>query len=58
MSNPGSDETIASTVSILSEIPEGLHDRLLLYLEQRPHLDMDKAIVLAISLLLSEGGWE
>lgn len=44
-----------NTVSVLIEISESLHARLLAHLKARPHLDMNEAIVQAISLMLSEG---
>lgn len=47
-----------ATVSILTEIPEQLHDSLQRYLEKHPDWDQDRVFTAAISLFLlqnSEG---
>lgn len=41
-----------STVSILTEIPEQLHDSLKRYLETHPDWDQDRVLTAALSLFL------
>ncbi len=41
-----------STVSILAEIPETLHESLKAYLETHPDLDQDRVFTAAVSLFL------
>ncbi len=41
-----------STVSLLIEIPEVLHESLRTYLEMRPDWDQDRAFTAALSLFL------
>jgi hypothetical protein len=45
-----------ATVSILAEIPEGLHDSLRMYLETHPDWDHDRVFAAALSLFLLQNG--
>ncbi len=45
-----------TTVSILAEIPEELHDALTRYLENHPDWDQDRAFAAALSLFLLQNG--
>jgi Protein of unknown function (DUF2811) len=45
-----------STVSILAEIPEALHESLSLYLETHPDWDQDRVFTAALSLFLLQNG--
>ncbi|OLP15510.1 hypothetical protein BST81_25930 [Leptolyngbya sp. 'hensonii'] len=48
-----------TTVSILAEIPESLHESLKSYLETHPDWDQDRIFTAALSLfLLQNGGCE
>jgi Protein of unknown function (DUF2811) len=50
---PHTDELPAATVSILAEIPEGLHEKLLSYLNKNPHADQD-SIFTALAQFLNQ----
>lgn len=45
-----------TTVSILAEIPEELHDTLAQYLETHPDWDQDRLFAAALSLFLVQNG--
>ncbi|HEY9906079.1 MAG TPA: DUF2811 domain-containing protein [Thermosynechococcaceae cyanobacterium] len=45
-----------TTVSILAEIPEGLHDALTGYLESHAAWDQDRLFAAALSLFLLQNG--
>lgn len=45
-----------STVSILAEIPEVLHESLKAYLETHPDWDQDRVFAAALSLFLLQNG--
>ncbi len=45
-----------TTVSILAEIPEGLHEALTRYLETHPDWDQDRVFTAALSLFLLQNG--
>jgi hypothetical protein len=45
-----------STVSILAEIPEELHETLRNYLETHPDWDQDRVFAAALSLFLLQNG--
>ncbi|HEY9884231.1 MAG TPA: DUF2811 domain-containing protein [Thermosynechococcaceae cyanobacterium] len=45
-----------TTVSILAEIPEELHNALTLYLETHPDWDQDRVFAAALSLFLLQNG--
>jgi predicted TPR repeat methyltransferase len=45
-----------TTVSILAEIPEELHNALALYLETHPDWDQDRVFAAALSLFLLQNG--
>lgn len=45
-----------TTVSILAEIPEELHNALTRYLENHPDWDQDRAFAAALSLFLLQNG--
>jgi hypothetical protein len=45
-----------STVSILAEIPEDLHESLKKYLETHPDWDQDRVFAAALSLFLLQNG--
>ncbi|AFY70597.1 hypothetical protein Pse7367_2336 [Thalassoporum mexicanum PCC 7367] len=45
-----------STVSILAEIPEELHETLRSYLETHPDWDQDRVFAAALSLFLLQNG--
>lgn len=45
-----------STVSILAEIPESLHESLTCYLEGHPDWDQDRVFSAALSLFLLQNG--
>jgi Protein of unknown function (DUF2811) len=47
---------INSTVSILAEIPETLHESLANYLETHPDWDHDRVFAAALSLFLLQNG--
>lgn len=50
---------MSTTVSMLVEIPEALHEILKYYLDTHPHWDQDRIITAALSLfLLQNGGCE
>lgn len=44
------------TISLLAELPETLHCALAQYIESHPEWDQDRAITVAVSLFLSQGG--
>ncbi len=44
------------SVSILSEIPEELHDTLKSYLSRHPDWDQDRVVTAALSLFLLQSG--
>lgn len=46
----------SSSVSILSEIPEELHDTLKVYLARHPDWDQDRVVTAALSLFLLQSG--
>ncbi|MFQ3583451.1 MAG: DUF2811 domain-containing protein [Cyanobacteriota bacterium] len=46
----------SSSVSILSEIPEELHDTLKVYLSRHPDWDQDRVVTAALSLFLLQSG--
>ncbi|MGE5658925.1 MAG: DUF2811 domain-containing protein [Actinomycetota bacterium] len=45
-----------TTVSILAEIPETLHESLTTYLETHPDWDQDRVFAAALSLFLLQNG--
>jgi predicted TPR repeat methyltransferase len=45
-----------TTVSILAEIPEELHNALTLFLETHPDWDQDRVFAAALSLFLLQNG--
>lgn len=45
-----------ATVSILTEIPEQLHESLKRYLENHPEWDQDRVLTAALSLFLLQNG--
>ncbi len=45
-----------TTVSILAEIPEELHNALTRYLENQPEWDQDRVFAAALSLFLLQNG--
>lgn len=45
-----------ATVSMLTEIPEELHESLLSYLETHPDWDQDRVFTAALSLFLLQNG--
>lgn len=45
-----------ATVSILTEIPEELHESLKSYLENHPDWDQDRVLAAALSLFLLQNG--
>lgn len=45
-----------TSVSILAEIPEELHESLANYLETHPHWDQDRVFTAALSLFLLQNG--
>jgi hypothetical protein len=45
-----------ATVSILAEIPEGLHEALASYLDSHPDWDQDRVFTAALSLFLLQNG--
>jgi len=45
-----------ATVSILTEIPEELHESLTSYLETHPNWDQDRVFTAALSLFLIQNG--
>jgi predicted TPR repeat methyltransferase len=45
-----------ATVSILAEIPEGLHEALRSYLDTHPDWDQDRVFAAALSLFLLQNG--
>ncbi len=47
---------MSSTVSILTEIPEELHDTLKGYLTSHPDWDQDRVFTAALSLFLLQNG--
>ncbi|MGR3278412.1 DUF2811 domain-containing protein [Acaryochloris sp. 'Moss Beach'] len=47
---------MSTTVSILADIPEDLHDALMSYLETHPDWDQDRVISAALSLFLMQYG--
>lgn len=47
---------MSSTVSILVEIPEDLHQSLKNYLENRPDWDQDRVFAASLSLFLLQNG--
>lgn len=46
----------ATTISILAEIPEELHETLKGYLEEHPDWDQDRVFSAALSLFLLQNG--
>ena len=47
---------MSTTVSILAEIPEELHETLKHYLESHPDWDQDRVFAAALSLFLLQNG--
>lgn len=47
---------IDTTVSLLTEIPEGLHEAITHYLESHPTWDQDRLFAAALSLFLLQTG--
>ena len=47
---------MSTTVSILAEIPEELHETLKNYLESHPDWDQDRVFAAALSLFLLQNG--
>lgn len=47
---------MSTTVSILADIPEDLHEALMSYLETHPDWDQDRVISAALSLFLMQYG--
>ncbi|MCY7332748.1 MAG: DUF2811 domain-containing protein [Pseudanabaena sp. CAN_BIN31] len=47
---------MSTTVSILAEIPEELHETLQSYLESHPDWDQDRVFAAALSLFLLQNG--
>ena len=47
---------MSTTVSILAEIPEELHETLKSYLESHPDWDQDRVFAAALSLFLLQNG--
>lgn len=45
-----------TTISILAEIPEGLHEAITRYLESHPAWDQDRIFAAALSLFLLQNG--
>ncbi|GAC1462931.1 MAG: hypothetical protein NVS2B14_10840 [Chamaesiphon sp.] len=45
-----------TTISILTEIPEELHESLKCYLEHHPSWDQDRVFITALSLFLRQNG--
>lgn len=50
------EELMNATVSILTEIPEQLHESLKRYLETHPDWDQDRVLTAALSLFLLQNG--
>jgi hypothetical protein len=50
--NVGVEAHMNSTVSLLVEVPEVLHESLRMYLEMRPDWDQDRVFTAALSLFL------
>ncbi|MBW4539012.1 MAG: DUF2811 domain-containing protein [Myxacorys chilensis ATA2-1-KO14] len=46
----------SSTVSILTELPESLHETLADYLEHHPDRDQDQVLIAALSFFLMHSG--
>ena len=49
-------KTMKVTVSILTEVPEALHESLQGYLEKNPEWDQDRVFAAALSLFLLQNG--
>lgn len=49
-------EFMSTTMSILADIPEDLHDTLMSYLETHPDWDQDRILSAALSLFLMQYG--
>lgn len=47
---------MSTTISILADIPEDLHDTLMHYLETHPDWDQDRVLSAALSLFLMQYG--
>lgn len=47
---------MSTTISILADIPEDLHDTLKLYLDTHPDWDQDRVLSAALSLFLMQYG--
>ncbi|NJN24466.1 MAG: DUF2811 domain-containing protein [Acaryochloridaceae cyanobacterium RL_2_7] len=47
---------MSTTMSILADIPEDLHDTLMSYLETHPDWDQDRILSAALSLFLMQYG--
>ncbi len=47
---------MSTTISILAEIPEELHETLKIYLEFHPDWDQDRVFAAALSLFLLQNG--
>ncbi|PZO41120.1 MAG: hypothetical protein DCF19_10295 [Pseudanabaena frigida] len=47
---------MSTTISILAEIPEELHETLKTYLETHPDWDQDRVFAAALSLFLLQNG--
>lgn len=45
-----------TTISLLAEIPEGLHEAITRYLETHPNWDQDRLFAAALSLFLLQNG--
>lgn len=44
-----------STIALMAELPETLHEELTQYVENHPDWDQDRAIAAALSLFLRQG---
>ena len=47
--------TMTSTIALMAELPETLHEELSQYVEKHPDWDQDRAIAAALSLFLHQG---
>ena len=46
---------MTSTIALMAELPETLHEELTQYVEKHPDWDQDRAIAAALSLFLRQG---
>ena len=46
---------MTSTIALMAELPETLHEELTQYVEKHPDWDQDQAIAAALSLFLRQG---